>query len=292
MWVCASAYYLFLITNGTFDLFAREEGGLTFNDMASRLLQWDFTIGDSVENEGYVRDGRTYSYFGIFPALLRIPLLLMIDIKHTYISRLSCWAALTICCLLMLRIVSVVCKGSVRTRWGDCVSLCSKVALAFGAPALSMTFTSWVYNEPILWGTLWSLSFTLLLVHRIEAGRSLSRSDAIALGLFSGLALASRPTSGTALAIGLATFGIAALFPVSQIRKFIGCAERRENDQPPLRGVIAVVVGSIFQVARSKLAFSLLACIPLFAAVLFVNYQRWRQPFTFMPIEFNLLVQS
>ena len=55
-----------LITNFGFDLISPEKFGMVFNDMAQRLLRGDMTIDSHlIDFEAFVRDGRTYTYFGI-----------------------------------------------------------------------------------------------------------------------------------------------------------------------------------------------------------------------------------
>src|SRR5690349_14117311 len=65
-------YYLFLITNGDFNLVAREHYTAIFDRMAWNLLHWRFTIEpEIVQDEAFLWKGQTYSYFGMLPAILR-----------------------------------------------------------------------------------------------------------------------------------------------------------------------------------------------------------------------------
>ena len=67
-----AVYYLFLLSNGTFELFAPEMFDRVFDNMLVHLLHGEFTVDWSViDYEAFTRNGKTYSYFGIFPALLR-----------------------------------------------------------------------------------------------------------------------------------------------------------------------------------------------------------------------------
>ncbi|MBV8359858.1 MAG: hypothetical protein JO189_18265 [Deltaproteobacteria bacterium] len=68
-----AVYYLFLLSNGTFQLFAPEVLDKTFNSMLVHLLRADFSVDrDAIGFEAFTRDGKTYAYFGIFPAVLRL----------------------------------------------------------------------------------------------------------------------------------------------------------------------------------------------------------------------------
>jgi hypothetical protein len=70
-------YRLFLHTNGPFDLFAREDYASIFDRMAWNLLHWRFTIDPEIlSDEAFVWHDRTTSYFGVVPALLRLPLVI------------------------------------------------------------------------------------------------------------------------------------------------------------------------------------------------------------------------
>ena len=71
-------YYTFLITNGSFDLFSGARAtnqpinlGLAFNNMLSHLLRGDFAVdADIITSEAFLRDGKTYTYFGVAPIVL------------------------------------------------------------------------------------------------------------------------------------------------------------------------------------------------------------------------------
>jgi hypothetical protein len=64
-------YYLFLLSNGTFQLFAPERLDKTFDNMLVHLLRGEFTVDrEAIGYEAFTLDGKTYAYFGIFPAVL------------------------------------------------------------------------------------------------------------------------------------------------------------------------------------------------------------------------------
>jgi hypothetical protein len=70
-WLAAllvAPYYVFLITNGTFNLFFSPQvsfvSGYIFNSMLVHLLQGDFAVdADSIKLEAVVRNGQAYTYF-------------------------------------------------------------------------------------------------------------------------------------------------------------------------------------------------------------------------------------
>jgi hypothetical protein len=64
-------YYLFLLSNGTFQLFAPEMLDKAFDNMLVHLPRGEFTVDrEAIGYEAFTRDGKTYAYFGIFPAVL------------------------------------------------------------------------------------------------------------------------------------------------------------------------------------------------------------------------------
>ena len=68
-------YYAFVLTDGSFNLFAPQFVGLSFNSMLQHMLAGSVDVDPAVIGyEGFARDGRVYAYFGPFCALLRLPL--------------------------------------------------------------------------------------------------------------------------------------------------------------------------------------------------------------------------
>src|SRR5262245_22298474 len=67
-------YYLFLLSNGTFQLFAPEILDKAFDNMLVQLLRGEFRVDRAaIGYEAFTRDDKTYGYFGIFPAVLYMP---------------------------------------------------------------------------------------------------------------------------------------------------------------------------------------------------------------------------
>ena len=57
-------YYLFLLSNGTFQLFAPEMLDKAFDNMLVHLLRGEFTVDrEAIGYEAFTRDGKTYAYF-------------------------------------------------------------------------------------------------------------------------------------------------------------------------------------------------------------------------------------
>src|SRR5689334_12300952 len=71
--ICAaliSLYYFSMITDIGRKIFASSLHGMIFNSMALHLLDGKFDVSpDAVGDEAFIRNGKTYAYFGIIPAL-------------------------------------------------------------------------------------------------------------------------------------------------------------------------------------------------------------------------------
>ena len=95
--VVAFLYYTFLIAGHSFELFGPTELGMSFNSMLEHLQRGQFDIDpQAIRFEGYVHNGKTYSYFGILPALLRLPLYAVGYLKRYDVTRLYCAIAATL----------------------------------------------------------------------------------------------------------------------------------------------------------------------------------------------------
>ena len=114
LWYCllivmAALYYILLITNGNFDFMQSTYLGMTFNSMLEHLLRGEFNVApDAVKVEGFTRNGKTYSYFGVAPALLRLPLLAGGSVSQYDLTRLYCALAATLGLCFKLASVALI----------------------------------------------------------------------------------------------------------------------------------------------------------------------------------------
>ena len=114
LWYCllivmAALYYILLITNGNFDFMQSTYLGMTFNSMLEHLLRGEFNVApDAVKVEGFTRNGKTYSYFGVAPALLQLPLLAGGSVSQYDLTRLYCALAATLGLCFKLASVALI----------------------------------------------------------------------------------------------------------------------------------------------------------------------------------------
>jgi hypothetical protein len=273
-----AVYYLFLLTNGDWNIFDDEALGLVFNNMLLHLLKGDFTINpEIIGGEAFVRDGQTYSYFGIFPALLRLPAMPFVDLRTVSLSRLSCWIALLICAWAQLSALRCVYAQIRASRTVTALYWIVAAALVLSGPQLGLLFTSYVFNEPILWSVAFALLANRIVTARCMAGERLSPRDVYWLAVLAGLALLTR----VSMAVGL--YAITSGIIVVQLW--------REFHRLRLAGgghgiVRALAISAAVRHAVGQGA--VLAVFILPTAV--VNYGRWGNPLIFMPSLYNIQV--
>ena len=79
----------------------------------------------SIGGEGFIHDGRTYTYFGVFPALIRLPVFLFthaFDGRLTAPSILAAWLVTAVFSTLLLWRVRTVVRGEAPLGWAEATS--------------------------------------------------------------------------------------------------------------------------------------------------------------------------
>jgi hypothetical protein len=205
--------------------------------------------------EGFVVDGRTYSYFGIFPALLRIPVRL---ITHEFDGRLSlismaiAWVVFAVMTTRLYWLVRRVLREGHPV--GRLEAALAAIFLAAATGGTSITFDAalpWVYHEVYVWSiaSVVGSLYWLLRVLIFSAPR-----DTRWLLVFVLVASLTRTTGGWAVCLVTIAAGIW-LFA-------------RRSDKPSPR-----VWGGV-----------LLAGVLPFVAGIAINYLKFKHPFMF-PLE-------
>jgi hypothetical protein len=252
-----AAYYVFLLTHGTFRLVGKERGWRIFPALWASLREGRFDVAEpDVHGEGFIRDGKTYSYYGLFPAVLRGFASLFARLDQGGVSQALCALAATLTALS-----PVVALGRLGLLRGwSAVLFC--VCVAVGSPLITAMALADVYDEAILWGCAWAAVGCAAFVVWVESERNGARSDAALLllaGAF-GLALHSRPTSGLCVAFEL----LGAL-------GWLAWRRRKGLSENTPRAVAAAIGLALTFVALQG----------------YVNQQRWGNPFEFRPMELH-----
>lgn len=259
-----NTYFLMVAGRGWDGLSRPSTLGFTFNSMALNLLEGRFDVDPgTILYDGFMRGGRTYAYFGIFPALLRLPLVPFFDLTTVSVegwSRLlAAITAATGLCVAVLRLVRCMPEGQTR-----CTLQAILVAAAlFSGPGVMLAVRSDIYTETILWAWTFCAWFLALLVPVLRAGSEPGAGRLCGLAAVAGCCLLTRASTGFGLLFALAGVMLALL---------AGCT-----------------AGSFAARARQGFAAALRPEFLLPVAVVLVaggltavvNYGRWGNPFSF-----------
>jgi hypothetical protein len=278
--VVIAVYYLFLLSNGTFELFAPEMFDRVFDNMLVHLLHGEFTVDWSViDYEAFTRNGKTYSYFGIFPALIRLVAMPFTDVATVELARASCLTAVVIFVALQLRMLLIAHNslppGS-RVPWALTVMAAATV---FSGPQLYILGTAYIYQEPILWSAAMAAAFNLIVLRAALGGTGLRSRDLVSMAVLAGLAINTRPTIGVALYLGTVL-----LVMWTAWRRHEG--ERRLSANP--RGIGTAIAALLRD--RSVL-WPVVVLGLLGIAVSVVNFERWGNPLTFGDFHYNYWIR-
>ena len=202
--------------------------------------------------EGFEVDGKTYMYFGPWPALLRMPLLVATDRfdgRLTTVSMALAMAVLAVAaCRLNLAVREIV-RGAAGVTRGEIVATAGLAVVVLAGPPLWLASAAVVYHEAIIWGlalTIATLDAAARWILRPTPGRL------AVVGVFGALAVSSRQTLGLGLIAGLGAVAVVAW--TARLRR------RAERSGEPLPGVrpggllavcgVLVIVAAAPNVAR------------------------------------------
>ncbi len=153
--------------------------------------------------EAYIHNGHEYTYFGVFPSLLRMPLLLVthaLDGRVTAPSMLIAWLATALFSSLLIWRVRILIRGSAGLGRAEAAALGLLVAsIAGGSVLIFLAANPYVYSEDLAWSvavTIGSLFALLGVLEQPSWGR-LSVSGALILA-----ACLTRAPTGYACVIG------------------------------------------------------------------------------------------
>jgi hypothetical protein len=191
-------YYGALITNGSFNFFQPESLGLTFNSMLEHLLHGHFDVDpEAVGSEGFLRDGRVYAYWGIFCAVIRLPLLVFKSGLTADVTRLSCLIAVCLAGTMKLRTALFVrryCQRGPVSEWA--FALLTIYVVLGGAQVGYLRAT--INQEVVLWAAALGAAFVYCAVKGIILAR-FTPSLLSWMALLGGLALLTRVSTGLGL---------------------------------------------------------------------------------------------
>jgi hypothetical protein len=271
--LAAALYYFALLSNGDFRLFEPEFLDGVYDSVALNLLHGDFTVSRAgIGYEAFIRDGHAYSYFGMFPVVLRWLAMPFMDIAHAHLARLSCLLAIVLFVAFQLRTLMVVHDSLPPATRSKPLFAVMIAATALSGPQIYLLATSWIYHEPIFWSAAFGAAFNLVVV-RAALRTGLGVTDMAWLALLAGLALITRPSIGAALYLGTGLLSAGAMlsFRLQAMRELPAALPRMAVDP------------------RVWLTFLILAVFAVVAGV--VNDNHFGSPFRFVDFRYYYLFQ-
>ena len=200
-----------MLAIGRLDLLHSEPLSGLYDAQAHRLLggHWDVPA-QKLSLEGFLVHGKTYMYFGPWPAVLRLPIAAVtdrLDGELTQLSMIGAFAVLLVATSRLLWRVRRLMRGDrATTRLELCAVAIFVVVVGAGSVVMFLASRPVVYHEVELWGAALSLaSYDATLAFILRPHR---RALAWA-ALLSGLALLTRGSVGIgpATALGLVLLG-------------------------------------------------------------------------------------
>lgn len=147
--------YALFVTQGTGEIFGPEWLSASYDSLASSLLQGEAHVDPAVISyEGLRRSGKTYMYFGPFPALIHMVINLVAPGHEGEVARVSCLLAamLSICVFGAIVQRALRLNGSLQNRQRTIFAVLSITSFALGTPLLYLVSCARIFHEASLWG--------------------------------------------------------------------------------------------------------------------------------------------
>ena len=190
--VVSFATFTWMLAATRLDFMVREPFGNFYDAQARAWLHghWNVSAAE-LAFEGFRIGDKTYTYFGPWPSILRLPFIQFAPSTYGRLTQLS-----------MLLAFAIVLVGVVALHWrirdllrGDAhlsrldlvVAAAVPIALGCGSSALFLASRAWVYHEAILWGVAWALLAyeRIIAFSRAPSGARLAGASAAATLAFS-----------------------------------------------------------------------------------------------------------
>jgi hypothetical protein len=271
--IAALSWYGYLVTNFSFDFNTHEIFGEIYVRTLDQLKHWKWNIEPEVlQYEGYLRDGKYYPYFGPFPALLRGALELIFGRRAHDWSRISCLMGAMM--TLMACQITIWLRGARRRiKPGTRRRLCVATGLVLLCSS-SIAFTlnvAYIYNEAIIWSLAWTMAYTAIYLTRPQ-----QKTKGVIAAVNSGVDIKRY--------LVMAFCTLCALLS----RFSIGGAA--------LAHFTVVTAAAIYLSKKPRISWATAArgAAYLFTwfAPLLVNFERWGNPFIFLPLTWNTVMHG
>ncbi len=231
---------------------------LTFNSMLQHLLHGQFDVDPNIVGvEGFLRNGHVYAYWGIWCALIRLPLFLVrrMDVDVTV------WSCLVAVCLAgMMKVRAVLfirrrCAVTAASEWVFGVMLAYVV---LGGSAVGYLRAS-LYQEVVFWAAAFGAVFVYFAVKGVVSGRFTAKMLSW-MALCAGLALLTRVSTGIGLCMA---FGLLLLVLLAEEMRAGSAAGSSQ------------ISGLLRAMTSRRILMPAMILIALLIVAGIVNHERW-----------------
>ncbi|MDC0358960.1 NPCBM/NEW2 domain-containing protein [Oligoflexia bacterium] len=208
--ILLSISYFYLLSYGSFNIQGRSDYGAAYDSLGENLLRGSAEVDpNTILWEGFKVEGKTFMYFGPWPALLRILANACLPEGRENWATLSCFLA----ALLSLMAIFNLCKASFisgsayQKTHSTALTAATLLFFGLGSPLFYLVTSRRIYHEAIIWAlcaSLWGLVYIL----RLLKGQSNSFANLTGLAFAAAIALLSRITFGIPLYLALVIFAM------------------------------------------------------------------------------------
>ena len=178
-------------------LFRATELGQAFGSMARHLLVGRFDVDpDAIGSEAFEVGDRIVSYFGIFCALLRLPLQLFAGPRDLDITHASSLIAICLGGWFQLRALLAMRDATAPGPRRDWLTAALVVCILLGGQQIQFSRVS-IYQEVVDWANALAMGFVMLAVRGLLHG--FNSRTLTGMALFASLALLDRVSFGVGL---------------------------------------------------------------------------------------------
>ncbi|MEZ5203400.1 MAG: hypothetical protein R2701_03145 [Acidimicrobiales bacterium] len=207
--------FAWMVTLGRWDLFQERAFSNLLDVQARSIAHGHLWVPDgSMGFEGFVIDGRTYAYFGVFPSLLRLPVFALTDRFDGRLSAVSMLIAFVLAYASTARLVGrthrLVAPDGRWSRGGLVVAIAFLAAVGVGSNLFYLGSSAIVYHEAILWGVAAVLASFASIVSWLGEPRL---RHVVAAGAWATVAWLSRGSVGLGPTVALGLLGLSVLAP-------------------------------------------------------------------------------
>lgn len=192
--VCSLAFAA-MITNGTFQLLFHESFGNFYDFQALSSLQGRLDVPEeSLQGESFVYNGKIYGYFGVTPALLRLPFVIF-GVAFGELSRAAMlvFYAATLVGAYLLLLDAIRLLRPDRPSPATWQTLLFTVHIGLGSTVFFLGSRAYIYHEAILCGIMFAVFSCWCSLRHLSAPAGRWWLGALALGT---LSVHARPPTG------------------------------------------------------------------------------------------------